>query len=136
MTGVLKGVTCLQIFLFLKRRSIVYYFLFYLVTLFRVEVVFTCSLPYGSWYSSAWNLDPLLGLSWVPVSSQVPPLEHDCRWSHNRNIKNILPHKILKCSIANAIYFDWRSTILWIRSVSKQYFDDWLIHSNNRMEVL
>ena len=43
------------------------------------------------------------------------------------NISGILSHKIPKYMITNAIYFDWRFTILWLRNVFKQYFDDWLV---------
>ena len=32
---------------------------------------------------SDWNLDSLLGLSYVPAFSQVPLLVLDYRWSHN-----------------------------------------------------
>ena len=40
------------------------------------------------------------------------------------NISDTLLHKIPKYTITNTIYFDWRSKILWLRSVFKQYFDD------------
>ena len=36
-------------------------------------------------------------------------------------------HKISKYTITNAIYFDWQSTIVWLKSVFKHYFDDWLV---------
>ena len=42
-------------------------------------------------------------------------------------ISFILSHKIPKYTITNTIYPDWRSTIAWLRSVFKQYFDDWLV---------
>ena len=43
------------------------------------------------------------------------------------NIIGILLYKIPKYAITNSIYFDRRFTILWLRSVFKQYFDDWLV---------
>ena len=44
-----------------------------------------------------------------------------------RNISGILSHKIPKYTITNAIYFEWRSTLVWLRNVFKQYFEDCLI---------
>ena len=43
------------------------------------------------------------------------------------NISGILPYKIPKYTLTYAIYFDWRSTILWLRNVLKQYFNDWFV---------
>ena len=43
------------------------------------------------------------------------------------NISSILSRKIPKYTITNAIYFDWRFTLVWLRDVFKQYFDEWLV---------
>ena len=60
--------------------SFICLFSFFLVILFRVRI-FTLSLSYGSKFSSTCNLGSLLGLSQVPVFSQVPLLVLDYRWS-------------------------------------------------------
>ena len=51
------------------------------------------------------------------------------------NITGFLPHKIPKYTNTNTIYFDWRSTILWLRSIFKQYFDDWLVSSKQQAGI-
>ena len=43
--------------------------------------------------------------------------------------------KIPRYSITNTIYFEWRSTVLWIRNVFKQYFDDWPVSFKHRIVV-
>ena len=43
------------------------------------------------------------------------------------NIRGNLPYKIPNYTIINALYFDWRSTILWLRNVFKEYSDGWVV---------
>ena len=35
------------------------------------------------------------------------------------NINGILSHKFPRCTVTNAIYFDWQSTLVWLRNVFK-----------------